>query len=224
MKNIRVKGKNKTRLPGKNPFVVFRHDSDTFSAKVYLLCQQLELPCLEHISQYQKPHCVPSNYTTAEAELEANPEKVLHSTLELCLIQFEKVWDYFQHAYQTFEGGKWLADYKNVYPIILPKLKESAEESEEIQLALLELFCLYLFLEERHALIALVPWYIRYAPVEDITDDRLINVLASLHHDEYIARLPADELFEFLTSDKESARIRAKNKVTMEMMGEFDEA
>lgn len=223
-KDIRVKGKNQTRLPGTNPFVVMRNHSHRLPAMVYLLCQTLELPCLEHLSQYAVPENVPDVYTEVFAQLEIAPDQVLHSALDLMLVELETVHSYFQRCFLSHEESKWLADYEAVYPIFLPKLKEVIEQSEEVPQALLELFSFYYFLEERHALVALVPWYIRYAPVEDITDERLLNVLAKPHHDEYIARLPSDELFEFLTSDEESARVRAKNKVKMDAMGEFDEA
>jgi hypothetical protein len=65
-----------------------------------------------------------------------------------------------------------------------------------------------------------VSLFILYGAESIITNDVLLSKLGQSHYEEYITRLPASDLMEFLTSDSEKARIKASNKVKQDANGE----
>lgn len=221
MKSIRVRGKNLTRSSVK----LDMFDSpnwEAIQASCFVLCEKLELPTFEGLANYRgKVSAMASS--TISAKFEEDPDAVLDTFLEKAIGILEGPIQHFDYVFMKTANTKWLADYEGVFEIIIPNLIKVIEEGENTAAALIELFTLYYFYEERAGLVQLAPWYIRYASQEAITEDTLLNKLCNVFHDEYIVRLPANELFEFLTSEKEQARIKAKNKVAMDLIGELDE-
>lgn len=60
--------------------------------------------------------------------------------------------------------------------------------------------------------------FILHGPYEKVSDNLMLNCFAEEYYEDYIVRLPSDDLIEFLTCPIEKARIKAANKIKAELV------
>lgn len=225
-KAIRVKGKNLARTPGVNPTLVLSSTVGPVVATAYHFSVLLELDNVLKALPTEA-HSTIKGSKLAHHRLRAiqdDPDGSLCEFGEKAIALLPTIAKDLKADCDKYIATPWLSDYKDVLPFITAHIAEVVAEHETPTLPLLGLVLLWAFLEKRNALTNIVPWFISYASIPAITRDDILNRLANMHYEEYITRLSADELFEFLTSENERARIKAKNKVRLELAGELDEA
>jgi len=105
---------------------------------------------------------------------------------------------------------------RNALEVLIEQLEPTSFSSP---LALLEICVLCAYTMQLGVMIAnIMPWFIRYGSVDLITQTIVIDNLKHNFYREYIARLPPEDLHEFLLSDANEERVMAKNKFHLELL------
>lgn len=215
----------KPRVKGSRDFELAKVDiSDILVASpvearmACVIAKNLGLPCWDDMAT---PETAYSLLKLLESQFEEDQDGWLARVVDFAGKNVSAIINELKQEYEKYKNTKWLQnDYGDIHEFIFEHIEETAYSSAP---AIISLAAYWVTQPSKAFLIHIVPWFIRYGKQEDITNDDMMNRFANRHHDEYIIRLPSDELFEFLTSDKDSARVMAKNKVKASLLGDEDE-
>lgn len=184
------------------------------------IARKLDLPCWDDANVTDRPH-VQVVLNALEKNFEQDEDGWLEKVIDYVGQRVPFMLEQLKQTYHHYKTTKWLKnDYGDIHEFVFEHLEETSYSSP---LALISLATYTLTQSPRAQLIYIIPWFIRYGAQEHITNDQMLNKFAIPYHDEYIVRLPGDELFEFLTSEKDQARIMARNKVKAELLEDTDE-
>ena len=181
--------------------------------KAVFLAQELNLPTKEVLSVlYTTDEPVKVDYTQ-------DPDSFLNKTL----IELEALYPELEAPWKS-ELSSHVAARSRLIPkedlaaleVLIEKLQETSFASP---LALIEISVLFTRSLRIGEMVAnLIPWFIRYGSIELITQTTVIDSLKHNFYREYIARLPPEELHEFLLSNTQGERVMAKNKFSSELL------
>lgn len=213
MKDIKVKNKEETVLPYKNIHYLEE------SSLVVKISKRLSLPIFKEIKRGIKGFLeatelgLMSEYYLEKTKIIIeDPEEAYRQAVTLVINAVPTIIENNKRVYEEYKDTKFLADYNDAHEIVLQNQEQVLDSLEDL-LGLFDFYLIDLFCNEKTRLHFLIEWYIKYAPLDLLRDNELLNKLADRYYKLFISRLPADELFEFLTSEREGARIMAKNKV-----------
>lgn len=173
-------------------------------SKVHYFCSILGLSASQ----------VVQNSTDSYKEIEAEADqRMFEEVIERLSEDLDKIIEKVKEEHKVVNDTKWFKnDFEGVFEFIFEHAEKVATSSP---LALLDLGLYFYGTSARSFLIHLASWFITHAEMDLITSNVLLNKVANKYHREYIARLPSEELFEFLVSDKAEARVMARNKIKM---------
>jgi len=173
------------------------------------LAYVLDLPTKDLIVSIAVP-------TAIDSEFALDGDVFLEKTLGECEREFPQVAQKFQKEKSKILETSWIKrQYKIVVELILSKLESIAMSSP---LALIELSLISNRTPSTIAAIPhLVPWFVRYGELSDLTSQVIQEKLGHRFYRDYVARLPSEELNEFLLSESSEERIMARNKFKLEL-------
>lgn len=143
-----------------------------------------------------------------------NPEQFFAETITMCEQAFPEVLAVWQ---EIPVDSHWCTRRHGIaFDVLVANLQTIATSHP---LAMIEFMLIGLSSRSFAERIALgIDWLIRRGPEQLITRHDVMNILGKTHSAEYIACLPADQLHEYLLSDRESDRIKARNKFKAEQI------
>lgn len=187
--------------------------NDTLILKATYLAQTLDLPIR---------HCLPLHFGVQNIidEYQKDPDAFLNlvlKELEVLYPSLESAWKK-EFAAKIDSGKRWFLvpnEDRDAMVLLIDGFNETAFSSP---LALIEICLLFAYSRTVGKVVSeLIPWFIRYGSIELITKAEVLDKLKHNFYREYIARLPPEELHEFLLSNNQGERVMAKNKFKSEL-------
>jgi hypothetical protein len=187
------------------------------SVDVCFLASQLKLRTWENLSSVIKS-TVSQFFDTRVSKYETDPESFFQHCLDRSVELIPEMKDTFRNDVSRLDWLRFFnreAQQQCILETIIPSF-EQMFEGENGPEALISSVLVSLRPTITQRVSEYISLFILHGPSEKVSDNLMLNCFAEEYYEDYIVRLPSDDLIEFLTCPIEKARIKAANKIKAE--------